>query len=214
MIGVTSCGNTHDDYEVLMLWREHRGSPSSQSVVFYSDDMLDCDGVFSQCIVSSVDDYLGGAALGVVNIFVARSGDDGVRCPDVDVRSVEPSMEDLKIPFRFYDLGLAKMKKILSRIMILKTLVLWGIGTVVPIGAGGEASVAINSLILFSGRTLKCTTFGGVRTQSDLPVIIDKCLNKEIQLDELLTHEIQLENIQAAFEILKKPDCVKILINF
>nr|GEV83445.1 hypothetical protein [Tanacetum cinerariifolium] len=64
------------------------------SVVFYSDDMLDCDGVFSQCIVSSVDDYLGGAALGVVNVFVARSGDDGVRCPDVDVRSVEPSMVD------------------------------------------------------------------------------------------------------------------------
>ncbi|GJV19602.1 alcohol dehydrogenase-like 1 protein [Tanacetum coccineum] len=90
----------------------------------------------------------------------------------------------------------------------------FGIGTVVPIGAGGEASVAINSLILFSSRTLKCTTFGGIRTQSDLPVIINKCLNKEIQLDELLTHEIQLENIQEAFDILKKPDCVKILINF
>ncbi|PWA91359.1 alcohol dehydrogenase 1 [Artemisia annua] len=89
-----------------------------------------------------------------------------------------------------------------------------GIGTVVPIGAGGEASVAINSLILFSGRTLKFTAFGGVRTQSDLPVIIDKCLNKEIQLDELLTHEIHLDNIQEAFEILKKPDCVKILIKF
>ncbi|GJR77833.1 alcohol dehydrogenase 1 [Tanacetum coccineum] len=58
------------------------------------------------------------------------------------------------------------------------TVGLGGIGTVVPIGAGGEASVAINSLILFSSRTLKCTTFGGIRTQSDLPVIINKCLNK------------------------------------
>ncbi|GKA63368.1 alcohol dehydrogenase 1, partial [Tanacetum coccineum] len=36
----------------------------------------------------------------------------------------------------------------------------------------------------------------------------------EIELDELLTHEIRLENIHDVFEILKKPDCVKILINF
>ncbi|GJV67256.1 alcohol dehydrogenase 1 [Tanacetum coccineum] len=101
----------------------------------------------------------------------------------------------------------------------------FGIGTVVPIGAGGEASVAINSLILFSDRTLKCTTFGGIRTQSDLPVIINKCLNKMklyrpcfyyLKKYNLmsLTHEIQLENIQEAFEILKNPDCVKILVNF
>ncbi|KAI3795917.1 hypothetical protein L1987_38578 [Smallanthus sonchifolius] len=90
----------------------------------------------------------------------------------------------------------------------------FGIGTVVPIGAGGEPQVAINSLILFSGRTLKFTSFGGVRTRSDLPIILQKCMNKEIQLDELLTHEIHLDNIQEAFEILKKPDCLKILINF
>ncbi|GKF06790.1 hypothetical protein Tco_0037458, partial [Tanacetum coccineum] len=36
----------------------------------------------------------------------------------------------------------------------------------------------------------------------------------EIELDELLTPEIRLENIHEVFEILKKPDCVKILINF
>ncbi|KAF5767769.1 Alcohol dehydrogenase 1 [Helianthus annuus] len=90
----------------------------------------------------------------------------------------------------------------------------FGIGTVVPIGAGGGPNVAINSLTLFSGRTLKFTSFGGVRTRSDLPIILQKCLNKEIQLDELLTHEIHLDNIQEAFEILKKPDCLKILINF
>lgn len=37
---------------------------------------------------------------------------------------------------------------------------------------------------------------------------------QEIEVDELLTHQVRLENIQEAFEILKKPDCVKILINF
>ncbi|GJT47612.1 hypothetical protein Tco_0973769 [Tanacetum coccineum] len=48
------------------------------------------------CVLAArrVDDYLGGAASGVANVFVARSGDDGVRCPDVGVRSVGPSMAD------------------------------------------------------------------------------------------------------------------------
>ena len=36
--------------------------------------------------------------------------------------------------------------------------------------------------------------------------------SQEIQLDELLTHEIQLEDAQKAFELLKQPNCVKVLI--
>jgi S-(hydroxymethyl)glutathione dehydrogenase/alcohol dehydrogenase len=35
---------------------------------------------------------------------------------------------------------------------------------------------------------------------------------QKIQLDELLTHEISLEEIDKAFELLKQPDCVKVLI--
>ncbi|XP_062178292.1 alcohol dehydrogenase 1-like isoform X3 [Alnus glutinosa] len=34
----------------------------------------------------------------------------------------------------------------------------------------------------------------------------------EIQLDELMTHEVSLEDIQKAFELLEQPDCVKVLI--
>jgi S-(hydroxymethyl)glutathione dehydrogenase/alcohol dehydrogenase len=37
-------------------------------------------------------------------------------------------------------------------------------------------------------------------------------LSQEFQLDELLTHEVLLEDIDKAFELLKQPDCVKVLI--
>ncbi|KAL8262678.1 hypothetical protein R6Q59_024027 [Mikania micrantha] len=89
-----------------------------------------------------------------------------------------------------------------------------GMGTAVAIGVGLEMNWAIKNTSLLSGRTLKGSLMGGVRTQSDLPVIIDRCINKEIQLDKLLTHEITLEKITEAFEVLKKEDCLKILINF
>ncbi|KAI3511376.1 hypothetical protein L1887_18529 [Cichorium endivia] len=89
-----------------------------------------------------------------------------------------------------------------------------GIGTTVAIGVGLGANWAIGTTALLSGRTLKGSLMGGIKTQSDLPIILNKCVNKEIELDQLITHEIRLENIQEAFKILKKPDCLKILINF
>ncbi|XP_023751020.1 alcohol dehydrogenase 1 [Lactuca sativa] len=89
-----------------------------------------------------------------------------------------------------------------------------GIGTTVAIGVGLETNWVIKNLSLLSGRTLKGSLMGGVRTQSDLPIILNKCVNKEIEMDQLLTHEIRLENIQEAFKIMKKPDCLKILIKF
>ncbi|KAM7480716.1 hypothetical protein LguiB_005299 [Lonicera macranthoides] len=89
-----------------------------------------------------------------------------------------------------------------------------GLGTIVLIGAGMETSGVINYIPLLCGRTLKGSIYGGVRIQSDLPVIIEKCINKEIQLDELQTHEVSLEEINEAFGLLKHPDCVKVVIKF
>ncbi|KAG6714569.1 hypothetical protein I3842_05G208000 [Carya illinoinensis] len=87
-----------------------------------------------------------------------------------------------------------------------------GKGQTIVIGEGNHATVEINFLSLVFGGNLKGSIFGGLRAKTDLPIIIDKCKNKEIQLDELLTHEVRLEDIDKAFEQLKQPDCVKVLI--
>uniref|UniRef100_A0A5B7BYK4 Putative alcohol dehydrogenase 2 n=1 Tax=Davidia involucrata TaxID=16924 RepID=A0A5B7BYK4_DAVIN len=90
-----------------------------------------------------------------------------------------------------------------------------GIGTAILLGAGTQKSIEIDFLPLLSARTLKYSVFGGIKIQSDLPIIVEKCINKEIEkLDELLTDEVQLEDINRAFELMKKPDCVKVLIKF
>ncbi|XP_062178289.1 alcohol dehydrogenase 1-like isoform X1 [Alnus glutinosa] len=87
-----------------------------------------------------------------------------------------------------------------------------GKGQTIVIGEGNHATVEINFLRLVFGGNLKGSIFGGLKVKTDLPVIIEKCKNKEIQLDELMTHEVSLEDIQKAFELLEQPDCVKVLI--
>jgi S-(hydroxymethyl)glutathione dehydrogenase/alcohol dehydrogenase len=66
----------------------------------------------------------------------------------------------------------------------------------------------------FCGRTVKGSIFGGIRTKSDLPIIFDKCLNKELHLEELLTHEVSLDEINKALKLMKQPDCIKVIIKY
>ncbi|XP_043724953.1 CYP enzymes assisting alcohol dehydrogenase-like isoform X2 [Telopea speciosissima] len=87
-----------------------------------------------------------------------------------------------------------------------------GRGVTISFGVGekGIAPISLNALI--SGRTLKGSVFGGIKPQTDFPTIIEKCINKELQLDALVSHEVQLEDINQAFELLKQPDCLKVVI--
>ncbi|XP_058085314.1 CYP enzymes assisting alcohol dehydrogenase-like [Magnolia sinica] len=87
-----------------------------------------------------------------------------------------------------------------------------GRGVVIVIGASTELTLPVNFLSLLSGRTLKGSIYGGIRPHSDLPHVIHKCINKEIQLDKLVTHEVRLDDINRAFELTEQPDCLKVII--
>ncbi|MFX9847871.1 zinc-binding dehydrogenase, partial [Acinetobacter baumannii] len=89
-----------------------------------------------------------------------------------------------------------------------------GLGTVVLIGAGLETSGELKYVPLLCGRTVKGCIYGGIRAQSDLPKIVEKCLNKEIDLDQLITHEFSLAEINKGFEQMNNPNCVKIVLKF
>ncbi|KAK7404282.1 hypothetical protein VNO78_05053 [Psophocarpus tetragonolobus] len=63
------------------------------------------------------------------------------------------------------------------------------------------------------GRTLKGSVFGGLKAISDLSILANKCQKKEFPLQELFTHQVPLVDINKAFELLKHPNCVKVVIN-
>ncbi|KAI4319262.1 hypothetical protein MLD38_032885 [Melastoma candidum] len=63
--------------------------------------------------------------------------------------------------------------------------------------------------LLLTGRTLKGTMFGGWKPKSDIPLLVDRCLKKEIQVDEFVTHEVQFEEINKAFDLMKGGECLR-----
>ncbi|KAI9081519.1 hypothetical protein K1719_036540 [Acacia pycnantha] len=71
---------------------------------------------------------------------------------------------------------------------------LGGKGKAIAVGAGTEKIVQVNWLGILLERTSKGSSFGGLKTQSDLSIIATKCQNKDFPLHELFTHEVPLTN--------------------
>ncbi|KAK1262058.1 Alcohol dehydrogenase class-3 [Acorus gramineus] len=84
-----------------------------------------------------------------------------------------------------------------------------GSGLTMVIGAGSQKVMPFNIETFLEGRIIKGCVFGGVRPQSDLHLIVDKCLNKEIEVEKLVTHEVELVDINESFKLLKLPECLK-----
>ncbi|CAA2984839.1 alcohol dehydrogenase [Olea europaea subsp. europaea] len=55
-----------------------------------------------------------------------------------------------------------------------------GLGTIVFVGARLHLSGELKYILLLCGRTIKGSIYGGVRPQTDLLKIVEKCINKEI----------------------------------
>ncbi|XP_030472358.2 alcohol dehydrogenase-like 6 [Syzygium oleosum] len=67
--------------------------------------------------------------------------------------------------------------------------------------------------LLLTGRTLRGSMFGGWRPKSDIPSLVDKYLNKEIRVDEFVTHDLQFEDINKAFELMREGKCLRCVLH-
>ncbi|GLJ46935.1 hypothetical protein SUGI_0990460 [Cryptomeria japonica] len=86
-----------------------------------------------------------------------------------------------------------------------------GWGTTVVLGAN-MTEVPIDCAELLRGKTIKGSFFGGMKAKTDLPLLVDKYMKKELQLDDFITHEISFPEINKAFELLKEGECLRCIM--
>eukprot|EP00976_Prorocentrum_cordatum_P081704 1184522-Prorocentrum_minimum.AAC.4 len=73
---------------------------------------------------------------------------------------------------------------------------------------------AVNVCANITGRTWKGTAFGGYKSRTEVPQLVEKYLNKEVKLDEYVTHEMKFDQINEAFELLHKGECLRVVLTF
>ncbi len=89
----------------------------------------------------------------------------------------------------------------------------WGVSTIIGVAGAGQ-EIHTRPFQLVTGRTWKGSAFGGVKGRTQLPGYVDRYLSGEIELDRLVTHELPLEEINTAFDLMHSGQSIRSVIIF
>ena len=89
----------------------------------------------------------------------------------------------------------------------------WGQSCIIGVaGAGKEISTRPFQLV--TGRSWRGTAFGGARGRTDVPRIVDWYMDGKINIDDLITHKMPLEDINKAFDLMHEGKSIRSVIEF
>ena len=57
---------------------------------------------------------------------------------------------------------------------------------------------------LVTGRVWKGSAFGGFKSKDAVPQLVEDYMAKKIMVDEFVTHEVKLDEINKAFDLMHK----------
>ncbi|XP_065616882.1 alcohol dehydrogenase 1-like [Quercus suber] len=81
----------------------------------------------------------------------------------------------------------------------------WGIAVLVGVPNKDDA-FKTHPMNILNERTLKGTFFGNFKPRSNLPSVVERYTNKELELEKFITHEVPFSEINKAFEYMLKGD--------
>ncbi|WP_036481422.1 S-(hydroxymethyl)glutathione dehydrogenase/class III alcohol dehydrogenase [Myxosarcina sp. GI1] len=89
----------------------------------------------------------------------------------------------------------------------------WGVSVVIGVAGGGE-EISTRPFQLVTGRVWKGSAFGGARGRTDVPKIVDWYMEGKINIDDLITHTMPLEQINKAFDLMHQGESIRSVITF
>ena len=87
----------------------------------------------------------------------------------------------------------------------------WGQSIIIGVAAGGQ-EIATRPFQLVTGRVWKGSAFGGARGRTDVPRIVDWYMDGKISIDPLITHTLQLEDINQGFELMERGESIRSVV--
>ena len=89
----------------------------------------------------------------------------------------------------------------------------WGVSVIIGVAGAGQ-EIATRPFQLVTGRVWKGTAFGGARGRSDVPKLVDWYMERKIDIDSLITHQLPLDRINEAFELMHAGSSIRTVINY
>jgi len=89
----------------------------------------------------------------------------------------------------------------------------WGESIIVGVAGVGQ-EISTHPFQLVTGRVWKGSAFGGVKGKTELPTYVDNYMSGRIKIDEFITYQMPLEDINKAFDLMHKGLSIRSVINF
>ncbi|PIA52038.1 hypothetical protein AQUCO_01000134v1 [Aquilegia coerulea] len=87
----------------------------------------------------------------------------------------------------------------------------WGKTVILGMEMHG-APLCVNPYELAWGKSITGSLFGGIKPKSDIPSLAKSYLDKELYLDEIITHEVGFQDINKAFDLLIQGKSLRCII--
>ncbi|NVB77071.1 MAG: S-(hydroxymethyl)glutathione dehydrogenase/class III alcohol dehydrogenase [Kofleriaceae bacterium] len=89
----------------------------------------------------------------------------------------------------------------------------WGESTIIGVAGAGQ-EIKTRPFQLVTGRVWRGSAFGGVRGRTQLPGMVQQAMSGEIALDPYITHNMPLEKINEAFDLMHEGKSIRTVIHF
>ncbi|MDP3255266.1 S-(hydroxymethyl)glutathione dehydrogenase/class III alcohol dehydrogenase [Bosea sp. (in: a-proteobacteria)] len=87
----------------------------------------------------------------------------------------------------------------------------WGESIVIGVAEAGK-EIATRPFQLVTGRVWKGTAFGGARGRTDVPKIVDWYMEGKINIDDLITHKLSLDEINHGFDLMHEGKSIRSVV--
>ncbi len=89
----------------------------------------------------------------------------------------------------------------------------WGVSVIIGVAPSG-AEIATRPFQLVTGRVWKGTAFGGAKSRTQVPKIVDWYMDKKINIDDLITHVMPVDRINEAFDLMHEGKSIRSVVTF
>jgi S-(hydroxymethyl)glutathione dehydrogenase/alcohol dehydrogenase len=87
----------------------------------------------------------------------------------------------------------------------------WGESIIIGVAEAGK-EIATRPFQLVTGRVWKGTAFGGARGRTDVPKIVDWYMEGKINIDDLITHKLSLDEINTGFDLMHEGKSIRSVV--
>tara|TARA_B100000700_G_scaffold75776_1_gene84800 strand:+ start:2802 stop:3911 length:1110 start_codon:yes stop_codon:yes gene_type:complete len=89
----------------------------------------------------------------------------------------------------------------------------WGQSCIIGVAGAGQ-EISTRPFQLVTGRSWRGTAFGGASGRTDVPKIVDWYMDGKINIDDLITHKMPLDEINTAFDLMHEGKSIRSVIEF